>query len=268
MPKIFLDPSSESPVSSASYDPRSGLLRLEFDEGGILSPKYFQGRHIDAVTIDGDAYEIELHADDGPRDARGRYIYDRSTLETEFTVDIGQGRDVSDGLEFGLADRPDGSKQLYAFELAPPAAAPEPAPRPAPQPKPPEAPAPIEVPSNPDLRVFFHDTFTDERLFEVADGDEIVLDRVEGRDVTLVVAEGDFEGIESMRLELDGVQSQVESFALYVLHGNRGDDLKRGARLEEGEYDFSVDAYSGNGAKGALLAELDMSFRIVDDPMG
>lgn len=114
-----LDPGHSSPLAEAFYDPATGDLDLVFDYARLLgSGQWSNARHIDAVTINGQAYEIEIHADDGPRDSNGNYIYDETTVENEFTVNIGAGLDPADGsLEFGLSDNPNGSKQLYEFTL-------------------------------------------------------------------------------------------------------------------------------------------------------
>ncbi len=109
-----------SPLSTATYDPDSGELYLEFDYDRLLDTQgeWSNGRHIDAVTFMGNAYPIIIHDDDGPRDENGNYIFDRDTVDNIFTVDVGTGYDLTDGaLEFGLSDREDGSVQLYSFVL-------------------------------------------------------------------------------------------------------------------------------------------------------
>lgn len=119
-PAVYtLDPGHSSPLAEASYDPETGDLYLLFDYARLLgSGQWGNARHIDAVTINGQAYEIEIHADDGPRDANGNFIYDETTVDNEFTVNIGAGLDPADGsLEFGLSDNPNGSRQLYEFSL-------------------------------------------------------------------------------------------------------------------------------------------------------
>ncbi|MFK7942187.1 MAG: malectin [Paracoccaceae bacterium] len=114
-----LDANHNSPLSEASYDAETGDLFLLFDYARLLgSGQWGNARHIDAVTINGQAFEIEIHSDDGPRDGNGNYIYDENTVENEFTVNIGAGLDPSDGsLEFGLSDNANGSNQLYDFSL-------------------------------------------------------------------------------------------------------------------------------------------------------
>ncbi len=109
-----------SPLSKATYDPVSGDLYLEFDYDRLLDTngEWRNGRHIDAVTFQGQAYPIIIHDDNGPRDANGRYIFNRDTVDNIFTINIGPGHDPADGtLDFGLSDREDGTGQLYSFEL-------------------------------------------------------------------------------------------------------------------------------------------------------
>ncbi len=116
----MLDPSHNSPLESAVYDPEAGELKLVFNYDRLLdaSGPWANARHIDGLLINGTAYEIEIHADDGPRDANGRYIYSRDTMENEFTLNIGAGLDPADGtLDFALTDRADGGSPLYQASL-------------------------------------------------------------------------------------------------------------------------------------------------------
>ncbi|MEM9787211.1 MAG: malectin domain-containing carbohydrate-binding protein [Pseudomonadota bacterium] len=109
-----------SPLSIATYDPTTGELYLEFDYDRLLdiNGEWRDGRHIDAVTFMGQAYPIIIHADDGPRDENGRYIFDRDTVDNIFTINVGTGHDPADGtLDFGLSDREDGTRELYTFDL-------------------------------------------------------------------------------------------------------------------------------------------------------
>ena len=118
-----------SPLSSATYDPESGELYLEFDYDRLLdvNGEWRDGRHIDAVTFMGEAYPIIIHADDGPRDENGRFIFNQDTVDNIFTLDVGVGHDPADGaLSFALTDREDGTGELYTFELV--EADPDPAP--------------------------------------------------------------------------------------------------------------------------------------------
>ncbi len=109
-----------SPLSIATYDPITGELYLEFDYDRLLDTQgeWSDGRHIDAVTFMGEAYPIIIHADDGPRDENGQYIFDRDTVDNIFTINVGTGHDPADGtLDFGLTDREDGTGLLYSFAL-------------------------------------------------------------------------------------------------------------------------------------------------------
>ena len=119
-PGIYeLDVDHDSPLAEAFYDPATGELDLVFDYARLLgSGQWGNARHIDALTFDGQVFALEIHPDDGPRDANGNYIYDETTVENEFTVNIGTGLDPADGsLEFGLTDNANGTNQLYTFAL-------------------------------------------------------------------------------------------------------------------------------------------------------
>lgn len=111
---------SDTPLDIATYDPETGDLYLEFNWDKMLdiNGTWSNVRHIDAVTFDGDAYPIIIHADDGPRDENGAYIFTMETMNNIFTINIGAGLDPADGtLEFGLSDREDGSIELFTFQL-------------------------------------------------------------------------------------------------------------------------------------------------------
>ena len=115
-PVFVLDVDHVSPLSEATYDPITGELYLLFDYDRLLDTKgeWWAGRHIDAVTINGDAYPLVIHDDAGPRDENGRYIFDRDTVFNEFTVEIGAERMGIDGtLEFGFTDKEDGGGDTY-----------------------------------------------------------------------------------------------------------------------------------------------------------
>ena len=111
--------SDTSPLESALYDPVTGELDLVFDWDKMLQSEGVWGniRHIDAIVFNGTPYEIEIHSDDGPRDANG-FIYNRDTMENTFTLDVGTGFSPSDGtIELVLTDRADGTRPLYDFQL-------------------------------------------------------------------------------------------------------------------------------------------------------
>ena len=109
-----------SPLSVATYDSTTGALYLECDYARLLDTRgeWRDGRHIDAVSVMGDVYPIIIHADDGPRDENGRYIFDRDTVDNIFTLNVGAGQNPDDGtLDFALTDREDGTGVLYTFAL-------------------------------------------------------------------------------------------------------------------------------------------------------
>ena len=115
-PVFGLDVDHVSPLSEATYDPMTGELYLLFDYDRLLDTngEWWAGRHIDAVTISGDAYPLVIHDDAGPRDDNGNYIFDRDTVFNEFTLNIGAERMGIDGmLEFGFTDKEDGGGDTY-----------------------------------------------------------------------------------------------------------------------------------------------------------
>lgn len=117
-----------SPLSLATYDPETGELYLEFDYDRLLDTQgeWSDGRHIDAVTFMGEAYPIIIHADDGPRDENGRFIFNEDTVDNIFTLDVGTGHDPEDGtLSFTLTNGEDGTGELYTFDLVESDPAPE-----------------------------------------------------------------------------------------------------------------------------------------------
>jgi|GEM_PF-4706645 len=117
---LSLVDADSSPLETATYDPETGDLHLIFsyDKLTASSGAYADARHIDAFVFDGTAYEIEIHSADGPRDSSGRYIYDETTMQNEFIVNIGTGLDASDApLEFTFTDRADGTGELFSFEI-------------------------------------------------------------------------------------------------------------------------------------------------------
>ncbi len=125
-PTLFeLSTDHSSPLAEASYDAETGLLNLEFDYDRLLeaSGEWGNARHIDGLLVNGIDYEIEIHPDDGPRDDNGRYIYDRTTMENTFSVDIGAGLDPeADDITFLLMDDyvPGdgvGTRDLYSFTM-------------------------------------------------------------------------------------------------------------------------------------------------------
>lgn len=117
---FILSGDNTSPLETAIYDPETGDLELIFDYDKLLDINgvFSDARHIDALTVNDQAYEIIIHDDDGPRDSNGQYIFDRDTVDNEFTVNIGAGLDPTDGsLDFGFSDRVDGSIPLFSFDL-------------------------------------------------------------------------------------------------------------------------------------------------------
>lgn len=117
-PILKLANGNNTPLANAQYDPASGQLDLEFDYEKVLNDPAFRGaRHVDAVKVGNDLFTIELHPDNGPRDANGNYIYDRSTVENKFSLNIGSNRSTDGNLSFKLTDHPDGRGELYTVQL-------------------------------------------------------------------------------------------------------------------------------------------------------
>lgn len=104
---------------------------------------------------------------------------------------------------------------------------------------------------------------TDKTVATLADG--LVLDAIEdGRKLAIYAIPADATaGIESVKLELEGVGSRVESVAPYALFGDRGGDFA-GEALAPGEYALTLTAYGEDGGKGAALGSTGVSFTIAD----
>ncbi|MBM7066294.1 hypothetical protein [Actibacterium sp. 188UL27-1] len=255
MVKAVLNDDGSSPLESATYDSETGFLDLNFSYDDVLRNNAFgNARHIDAVVFKGRAYEIELHADDGPRDSRGRYIYDENTVEDQFRIFIGKDQDLSNGLSFTLTDDANGNRPLYGFELEGSAPAPAPTPKPTPP--------PAEV----DLKLFLYDATTNTRLAEITDGDEIAADLVDGTSVTLV-AEAANGSVESIAMNVAGGHSQVENVVPFALFGDNRGDLNGRDFLSAGQdVSISLTGYAGNRATGATLGAETFSFSIADTP--
>ncbi|MEM8656458.1 MAG: malectin domain-containing carbohydrate-binding protein [Pseudomonadota bacterium] len=255
-----LNTDSYSPVDTATYDPATGELYLEFDWDKLLdiNGEWSNGRHIDAVTFNGNAYPIIIHDDDGPRNPNGSYIFTMETMNNIFTINIGTGHDPADGsLEFGLSDREDGTRELYAFSMIETADTPDPEPEPEPEPEPQDV----------EFSVYLYDAQTDALIMELIDGTAIDASLVEGRDVTLV-AETSGEDTESIVMSVGGVRTQTESYVPYALFGDARGDLNGDDFLAPGEdYAITLTAYDGNGGNGSAIGSiaLDVSVTVVDD---
>ncbi|MEO0994244.1 MAG: cadherin-like domain-containing protein, partial [Pseudomonadota bacterium] len=132
MPFAVLPEDHDTPLASAVYDAETGVLSLVFDYDKVLrDPEHNNARHIDGIVVNGTAFEMELHPDDGPRDANG-FIYDETTVENAFDIDVGP-LDIGDGVEILLTNNPDGRGVYYSFTLEPSEEVPEPAPNMAPE---------------------------------------------------------------------------------------------------------------------------------------
>ncbi|MEL6521132.1 MAG: hypothetical protein AAFQ66_09210 [Pseudomonadota bacterium] len=244
---------STSPLDSAVYDSETGRLILVFSYDDVLRNDDFDAaRHIDGLVVNGNVFEIELHADDGPRDSNG-FIYNEDTVENEFDIFIGTDIDISNGLELTFSDNANGTRPLYTVSLD--FQTPEPPVEPEPEPEPPTV--------DEEIKVYLYDADTDERLLELNDGTVIPAELVEGRNVSLV-AETDGNA-ESMRMVVDGVHAQTENFLPYALFGDKSGDLNGQAFLEAGaSYDIALTAYSGNGLSGSAVGSLDLSISVAD----
>ena len=116
----FFDDGS-SPVESVTYNAETGVLDLVIDQQKLFqdSGEWGNVRHIDYVRFDGQMYGINIHGDNGPRNPDGSYIYDETTTENVFSINIGKGLEPADGImNFELHDYEDGSKVLYEFQMS------------------------------------------------------------------------------------------------------------------------------------------------------
>ncbi len=260
---LELYPNANNPVESALYDPDTGLLELTFSWDALLSEEgdFANARHIDALTIGSElgendnVYEIEIHADDGPRDEDGNYIYSEETMQNEFTIDIGTGIDVfGETLSFGLTDSADGTNQLYSFQLI-------------------DADDILDgvadggtenEDTTSSFTVYLADAETDEILAEIQNGDELEFEFSESSSSTLVIESSETD-VESISIALDGSEAQIESYEPYALYGDSSGDLSGGTTLDVGEHTVDLTAYSENGGSGDVLASETFTFSIADE---
>ncbi len=188
-------------------------------------------------------------------------------MENKFTVNIGAGHGAEgEALSFYFSDYANGTRPLYSFEIAgmdAPVDVPE---VPVEEPEVPEEPeTPVEEPeTSEELSVFLIDADTDTPIYEIAAGEEFAFDKSAYENVNLMVASS-FEGIESVKLSLDGGASRTESAAPFAVFGDDGQgDFFDGVDLAEGAHTLSISAYSADGGRGELLFETDFSFTAVD----
>ena len=254
MVTAVLKDDGSSPLESATYNSDTGILDLKFSYDDVLRNNAFgNARHIDAIVFEGSAYEIELHADNGPRDARGRYIYNEYTVEDEFRVFIGRNQDPSNGLSFQLTDNANGTRPLYDFELEATAPPPPTPPKPAPP-----------QPKDADLSLFLYDADSDTVITQIRSGDEIDAALVDGKSVTLVAETADGR-VESIAMNVAGGHSQIESLLPYALFGDNAGDLKGREFLSPGiDGSNSLTAYAGNRFSGETLGAETYMFSIAE----
>ncbi len=132
---------------------------------------------------------------------------------------------------------------------------------------------PTAPPDDKDIKVGIFNTTTDQLVTDLEDGDVFGTGELTGGALTLsaeVIANSDLDGeVGSMRLRLTGEGYnvvRVESVAPYALFGDKNGDFFGGIPLGEGDYVFTVDVFSGSGAKGALLDTCFFSFSVSDTP--
>ena len=123
--------------------------------------------------------------------------------------------------------------------------------------------------SGPPIVVRVLDTTTNTVVDVLEDGDVLDARLVDGS-MTLVVgvvAGGALAGeVGSMGLRLTGASdvARIETGGPYSLFGENGGGYLGGGAARAGDYNFSVDVYSGAGGRGRLLDSFDFNFEVRD----
>lgn len=287
MVEAVLQNPNSVPLDEATYNSETGILYLLFSYDDVLRNAAFSdARHIDAVVFEGTAYEVELHPDNGPRDANGRFIYNEDTVDNEFSIFVGRNIDVSDGFDLTLTDRANGTVPLYDFSLeaeevvAPPPPPepepepeplppePEPEPEPDPEPTPVPTPDPEPVPPTPEpapepvsFTLYLFDAETDEQLADLTNGATLDPDLIAGRSLTVIAVPDGPVG--SVVLQLGDAEAQLENFAPYTLFGDMANEVFGQSFLTPGEsVDISLVAYSERSAEGSVIASQSLTVAV------
>ncbi|MEO1774044.1 MAG: cadherin-like domain-containing protein [Pseudomonadota bacterium] len=121
-----------------------------------------------------------------------------------------------------------------------------------------------EIPSSGDFEFALVDVDTGEVVTSFADGEVIVSEMVEGRELTIVVTP-ESDGIQSVAIDAGDLGERVESVVPYALFGdNKNGDLHGGMTLGNGEYTVSATGYSKNGARGDVVSADEVTFTVAD----
>ena len=170
---------------------------------------------------------------------------------------------VSGGGKVGLGQAPYSRGNDWAIRVersdGVPPPAPEPEPTPAPEPEPTPAPDSGQVSFGLAL------AYDDGRLVDgsLTDGEVVALEDVSGGPVTLIATPS--EGVGSVRMELVGISTRIESAAPYVLFGDAGGDYNPGKSLGAGDYEMILTAFSGQSGGGSILGRQSISFSVAAD---
>jgi hypothetical protein len=135
---------------------------------------------------------------------------------------------------------------------------PQPGPQPGPQPAPQPAPGNLSF----DLAILYDSGELIDG--DLTDGEVLALDDLDDGPVTMVATPSGKVG--SVKLDLVGVNQQVENTAPYALFGDDGGEFYPGRTLDAGDYEIVLTAYSGSGGGGSVLGSDTISFSIAAEP--
>ena len=118
------------------------------------------------------------------------------------------------------------------------------------------------------LEIGLYDADSDELITLIGDGEQIRLDGVGDRSLTIAaIVPPDsplFDEIESMRLDLnDGAVTRTESFGAFSLFGDSRGDFQ-GGDIPAGDNRITLDLFSEDGLRGDFLGSITRNFAIVD----
>lgn len=124
-----------------------------------------------------------------------------------------------------------------------------------------------QAPDSELLDIQLVDTGTDKVLFDLRDGAKLSSSDLAGRNNITLSAEAigsSSADVGSVRLELDGRFSRVESAEPYALFGDKNGDFLGGTQLSDGTHSLTLTAYSGKGGNGSVLEQVTLSFEVGD----
>ena len=158
--------------------------------------------------------------------------------------------------------------QSLAFSVTGTAPSPEPEPGPLPEPGPQPGPGPQPDPQPSDVKVSLIDANNDREVASLADGAELDVAAVSGKDLTLAVGaeELGIEGVVgSVRLTFTGggeTVTRTESAEPYALFGDKDGNFFGGQKLTNGDYTLTLEIFSEARGAGTKLATETVAFSV------